>query len=117
MIGDNLGKITQKLTSDRDSEKEASNEEKDLHGTVRKGLEQDIEERKKYSGRVYGFAMGWMIILPAIIVLDAIDWNSICTRFSFNVPEKVLLALMGTTTASVLGSWFVVMNYLFPKQK
>ena len=115
-MDDNLERIGQNPSTDKEATREASTDQDKYYSALRRSVEQDTSERRKYAGRVYYCSVSWMAGLALIVVMDAVKWDGLCTRFSFDVSEKVMLALMGTTTVSVLGSWYIVMRYLFPKQ-
>ena len=69
---------------------------------------QDRGEREKYASRVYWLIVCWLIALAGILLLQGFE-------NSFSLRENVVLALIGGTTANVLGIFIVVINYLFPK--
>ncbi len=72
-------------------------------------IEQDLKERKLYAHRIFSLIATWLSVLGIIIVLQGIIENG------FNLSEPVLLAVVGGTTANVLGMFYVVLKYLFPK--
>lgn len=74
----------------------------------REDLRQDREERKTYAKRIYGLVRQWLGLVLLIVVAHAIGGEL------FNVPEVVLATLVGGTTGSVLGLFWVVSRYLFP---
>lgn len=71
-------------------------------------LEQDLKERKRYAHRIYALIVGWLSILGILLVLQGIIKNG------FELSEGVVLALIGGTTANVLGMFYIVLKYLFP---
>ena len=73
-------------------------------------LRQDREQRKKYSESIFHLVVAWLVVLALIVVMD----GACCVRFQ--VSERVLLALIGSTTASIFGLFYVVTKYLFPKR-
>jgi len=73
-----------------------------------KDRKQDRGEREKYASRVYWLIVCWLIALAGILLLQG-------SENSFSLRENVVLALIGGTTANVLGIFIVVINYLFPK--
>ena len=79
------------------------------------GLRQDTAERKRYASRFYYLSCAWIVIITLILLLQGFGsfWFGKCP---FKLSEAVVLAVIGSTTANVLGILFVVANYLFPKK-
>ena len=71
-------------------------------------LRQDREERKRYADRIYRLVWQWLGLVLLIVVGHGFG------GVVFNLPEIVLATLVGTTTGSVLGLFWVVSRYLFP---
>jgi hypothetical protein len=94
-------------------------EEEDLNREQQRalirGLLQDIQERKKYATYFFFFACCWLAIIAGIVLLDGFGsfWFG---KFPFRLSERVVLAMIGSTTVNVLGILYVVANYLFPKK-
>lgn len=99
-------------TDDGDTSDLHNAELRDLENQQRqeqiKDLRQDREQRKTYSDALFRLMLGWSIALAVIVFMD----GACCVRFQLS--ERVLLALIGSTTASVFGLFFVVAKYLFP---
>jgi len=89
---------------------------------------QDIKARKEYAGRIFKLIRNWLAAILAILILDGF-WSKrdIVLHFTafeskwtssvhFELADKVLIALIGGTTASVIGLFAIVANYLFPKR-
>ncbi len=75
-------------------------------------LEQDREERKKYAHRVFCLVVGWLATIGVIVGLQGFKTS----WYSFELPTSVLITLIGSTTASVVGIFLIVATYLFPKR-
>lgn len=76
-----------------------------------KKLKSEIAEREKYARRIFRLIVGWLAFVGLIVVADGV-----CEPifgFSFNLSDAVLITLITTTTASVLGLFIVVISYLF----
>jgi hypothetical protein len=74
-----------------------------------RSLSQDIDERKKYAHRIFCLICSWLGITFAVLIANGIQngkW--------FSLPQPVLLALIGGTSADVLGIFYIVTHYLFP---
>jgi hypothetical protein len=93
------------------------------------GLEADIAAREKYANRIYALIVGWLIAILIILLLQGflvkrqitlnfplIGHRIFRTAIHFELSAAVLLALIGGTTASVLGLFVIVANYFFPKR-
>ncbi len=76
-------------------------------------FKQDVDQRKRYTPRLYALACIWLGAVLAILLLQG--FASGTTHF-FLLSNEVLLALMGATTINVLGLFYVVAKYLFPNQ-
>jgi len=75
-----------------------------------RSLSQDIDERKKYAHRIFCLICAWLGGSFLLLVADGIarsQW--------FSLPEGVLLAIIGGTSADVLGIFYIVTHYLFPQ--
>jgi len=68
-----------------------------------------IKARTKYADKIYRLVVRWLICIGILLVLQGFH------IFSFSLPEKVLLALIGGTTLNVIGIFTIVANFLFAK--
>jgi hypothetical protein len=75
-------------------------------------LQQDREERKKYAHRVFCLMAAWLAAMIALVALAGFKTS----WYSFNLSDAVILAMIGSTTASVVGIFLIVATYLFPKR-
>ena len=73
-------------------------------------LVQDREQRKTYGTRLYCLVVWWLSIIGLLVLLHGFSW------VPFTLSVTVLTTLIGSTTASVLGLFAIVANYLFPKR-
>lgn len=71
-------------------------------------LEIDMKERRRFAERAYHMAIGW---LAFIVLLTALQFF-LRPRF-VGLDTASYLAVIGTTTVSVLGFWVLVGRYLF----
>ena len=72
---------------------------------------QNREERKSYANKLYCLTAAWIAFIGFLTV-----WNGYRNSL-FYMSDKVLIALIGSTTTSVIGIFLIVANYLFPKPK
>jgi hypothetical protein len=75
-----------------------------------RSLGQDIDERKKYAHRIFCLISAWLAVCFLLLILDGVGHGK-----WFSLPEGVLLAVIGGTTADVLGIFYIVTHYLFPQ--
>lgn len=73
------------------------------------GKRQDIEARKEYANKIYRLISVWLGCMIVIVLLAG--FGSKCEWFK--MADSVLIALITTTTASVIGLFAIVANYLF----
>jgi len=69
---------------------------------------QDIRHRRKLIKYVRTFAAVWILAVLVIVVLSAVD-------IGFHVADQVLIALVTTTTANVLGLAYIVLRGMFDR--
>jgi hypothetical protein len=74
-----------------------------------KRLLDDNRARKSFSVFIFAITVLWMFLVLFIVVQ--------CSRKVFILSDGVLIALITTTTANVFGFFYVVVNYLFNKDK
>jgi hypothetical protein len=85
---------------------------KDFARTRIRSLSQDIDERKKYAHRIFCLICCWLGICFSLLGLEGFaHWTQ------FSLPEGVLMAVIGSTTVDVLGIFYIVTHYLFPKNE
>lgn len=69
---------------------------------------QDREERKKYAFRTFIFLSVFTGLILSIIILAGFSKIT-----SFDLKEPVLIALITSSLASIVGIFILVMRYLF----
>lgn len=74
-------------------------------------LKQDRTQRKEFAGKIYGLICVWLIGLAILLLLRA--WNA----WGFYLSDTVLIALITTTSANVIGLLAIVILYLFPRKQ
>lgn len=74
-----------------------------------KRLLDDNKARKVFSVIIFVITVLWMFLVLFIVIQ--------CSRKVFHLNDGVLIALITTTTANVFGFFYVVVNYLFNKDK
>jgi hypothetical protein len=76
---------------------------------------QDTKLRGQFTKRIFLLILGWLSVVLGIIIFQGFKFT-IFTH-SFGLSNAVLLALIGSTTANVLGVFVIVVHYLFPDSK
>lgn len=79
-----------------------------MHKLHRASFVQDIEERKNYAKKLFRLISWWLLGMFVMVV--SYGW----TDSYFKPSEKVMLALIGSTTVNVLGLFAIVAKYFFP---
>jgi hypothetical protein len=74
-----------------------------------KRLVEDNHARKSFSQWIFAVTVLWMFVVIMIVIQ--------CGRKIITLSDGVLIALITTTTANVFGFFYVVVNYLFNKDK
>lgn len=80
------------------------------------GLQQDIREREKYASRIFRLVVCWLSAILLIVIAQGVRWPWMSQYIGFDLPESVLIALVTTTTASVVGILLIVTRHLFPQR-
>lgn len=75
-----------------------------------KGDAQDREQRKDFAERIFQFVCNYMIFVFMVLFLKAITPR-------FYLSDNVIITLLGTTTANVIGILIIVVTYLFSRKR
>lgn len=94
---------------DKNDNKPADFFDKRMRSLDLKNKAQDIELRRKYAEQIFTFVSLYMFAVFFIIILSG-------SPSSFKISDAVLITLLGTTTANVIGVLVIVAKYLFPKK-
>jgi hypothetical protein len=73
-----------------------------------KDRQQDRDERKKYAAKTFTFLVCFTFTVLGIVIATALD-NWIC----FYLSDSVLITLITTSLATIVGIFLIVMRYLF----
>lgn len=71
---------------------------------------QDRDQRKDFAERIFSFVALYMFAVFFILTLSG-------GPFNFRLSDNVLITLLGTTTANVIGILIIVVTYLFSRKK
>lgn len=69
------------------------------------------DQRINFAKKIYWLSCGWLSVVIVVLVASGIK----C--LPFELDNSVLITLLTTTTATVLGLFISVLNYLFSKKK
>lgn len=97
---------------------------------INQGILDDLRARKKYGNRAFWVVVVWLIAILGILVTQGFLGHtkptatvtifgitlSVSRPVIFFLSDGVLIALIGGTTASVIGILGFVMKYLFPSR-
>lgn len=111
-LSDLLGRLNASMSvidreesfSERKKKLEIASLEEDLAGKS-----QDRKQRGIFAMRIFGFVCFYMAAALTIVVLDGC-----CV---LDISDTVLVTMLGTTTANVIGLFLVVAEYLFHRHK
>jgi hypothetical protein len=93
--------------------------------------------RKDYTKRLFSLTCVWLITVQVFVFLSALrgivllpglglgnlpfafslnmaQECDVCAKFIFSLPERVLIAFITSTTATVVGIFLIVAKWLFP---
>lgn len=70
---------------------------------------QDNQGRRAFSRNIFAVVAFWLAFVMAVVVL--------CASGKWTLSDAVLIALITTTTATVIGIFLIVANYLFNRDK
>ena len=76
-----------------------------------RGDSQDRDQRKDFAERIYSFAAIYMFGVFVILFLSGTETTN------FKLSDNVLITLLRTTTANVIGILVIVVTYLFSRKK
>lgn len=71
---------------------------------------EEMGHRRRLIRHILRFSLGWLLIVLAIVMLDGFS------AWGFHLDSNVLVALVTTTTANVLGLAFIILRGLFYKK-
>lgn len=67
-----------------------------------------LEQRKSYATKLFYLLVGWMLVVVGLMIF--VGWK-VC---NFYLSDQVLIALLTSTTVTVVGLFLVVAKFLFP---
>jgi hypothetical protein len=73
---------------------------------------QDMKAREKYADKMYGLIAGWLKFVAVVVFLQGVFGETAFLSL-FKLGSEVLITLITTTTATVIGLFIIVANYFF----
>lgn len=77
------------------------------HELVNEDTASTIALKKRFFSSIVTFVCGWLGVVLLILILSGAG--------ALRLSDRVLLALLGTTSLNLVGLLFVIANHLFPK--
>lgn len=74
------------------------------------GDDQDRLQRKEFADKIFDFVRNYMLFVCIVLFLKGI-------ASQFYLSDSVIITLLGTTTANVIGILIIVVTYLFSRKK
>lgn len=78
---------------------------------INRRYELETRLKRRYARRLFRLLRWWSITVFVLLFVDGFDVGL------FDLSDGVLITLLGTTTANIIGLFFVVARYLFPDSK
>jgi len=84
-------------------------------------FEQETEQKKTYAKLAFRLVCGWLSIVLLILIAQGFSGCCLWSLWAgyvwgFHLDDRVLMALIGSTTANIFGVLYIVMKYLFPSK-
>lgn len=79
----------------------------DIKKEALEGQKQDRAQRKEFADMIFRFAEVYMLCVLGLLIMAGVGDDN------FNLSDGVLIAILGTTTANVIGVFNFVAKYLF----
>lgn len=95
----------------KEAEIDALQTENDIRKEELKGRIQDREQRKEFAIKIYHFLCFYLSSVLFLVVLSATP------LIKFELTEGIIITLLTTTTANIIGIFILVVKYLFATRK
>lgn len=95
----------------KEAEIDALQTENDIRKEELKGKIQDREQRKEFAIKIYHFLCFYLSSVLFLIILSATP------LIKFELTEAIIITLLTTTTANIIGIFILVVKYLFATRK
>lgn len=95
----------------KEAEIDALQTENDIRKEELKGRVQDREQRKEFAIKIYHFLCFYLSVVLLLVILSATP------LIKFELTEGIIITLLTTTTANIIGIFILVVKYLFATRK
>lgn len=95
----------------KEAEIDALQTENDIRKEELKGRVQDREQRKEFAIKIYHFLCFYLSAVLLLVILSATP------LIKFELTEGIIITLLTTTTANIIGIFILVVKYLFATRK
>lgn len=79
----------------------------DIKKEALEGQKQDRAQRKEFADMIFRFVVVYMLCVLGLLIMAGVG------DINFDLSDGVLIAILGTTTANVIGVFNFVAKYLF----
>lgn len=77
-------------------------------------LVSEFQDRKNYTRFALCFVLAWLILVLMLICLNGIQYSVFgFAKVALEIPEKVMVTLIGSTTLNVLGLLWIAFKFMF----
>lgn len=102
-----------RIKSERVKEMQLSNS---LKAEELKSKEQDRQQRKEFADKIFSMLSLFLFFVCLILFFAGTKSVEVKPYPDFELSDNVLIALLTTASANVIGIFVVVVRYLFPSQ-
>jgi len=105
-IGENIAnEVNQSEAEVRERAQEELDEDKRKKRLKNDGIAQDMDERKVYAHRIFILICMWLFLVAIVIIATG--------NGNLHYSDGVMVTLLTTTSANVIGLFVLVTKYLF----
>jgi hypothetical protein len=76
-------------------------------------LKNEVDARRTYAGRLFWLMVGWLVVAILFVLADALTVPVLSPYVRFDLSDSVLITLVTTTTATVVGVFLIVAKFLY----
>ena len=101
-----------KVSSEPDSESRGEDEaiQREHQRAKLADVKQDTKLRRNFSYHIFLLILAWLVFVGVMILLEGFRFKG------FYLGNPIMIALITTTTGSVIGIFLIVARYLFPQR-
>jgi len=81
-----------------------------------KSLKHRLESQIIYGPRIYWLVVIWLLFVGVVIVTEGSQLSiSHYFGWEFDLSDTVMVAILGTTTASIIGMFVIILRFIFER--